>query len=149
MVDDEKSPGLHGVSEILKAFLVVPLVPVEVWQVGEGVSHADDGIKSPWRRHDVGLQSQPVGLLDDPVVKHRLLPPLPPGLVGSLQHLVRGVRGRHLEAFLQQHHGVHPGPAGRVQDVPHPLLPHDVDEELLVVLSAGGLITCRDKESQY
>ena len=135
MVDDEETPGLDGVSKILKTFLVISLVSVEVREVSEGVPHADDGIKPSRWGHDVVLKGQPVGLLYDPVVKHRLLPPLPPGLVSSLQHLIRGIRGRHPEPLLQQHHRVHPGPTSSVQDVLHPLLPHDVDEELLVVLS--------------
>ena len=58
VVNDEETPGLDNVSEVLETFLVVPHIPMEVWEVGEGVSHTDRGIKAPWRRDDIVLKCE-------------------------------------------------------------------------------------------
>ena len=51
--------------KVLHGLLLVPLVPVEVWQVREAVPHADDGVEAGGvRGGDVLGEGQPVCLLD-------------------------------------------------------------------------------------
>ena len=44
-----------------------------------------------------------------PLVKGRVMPPVPALLESILQHLVTGIHACHVEALFHQHDGVHPG----------------------------------------
>ena len=101
VIDDKDATWLDELDEVLHALLVVPHVAVEVGQVGKGVAEEDAGVKASGRGHNVLLHAEPVGLLDHPVVKGRLLPPLPPRLVSSLQHFIRGIRRCDLDKVIK------------------------------------------------
>merc|ERR1719187_1764188 len=109
-----------------------------VYEMREGVAHADDGIVASAGGLHVLVEGHPVAFLDGPVEEGLLPPPLPTKLEGILQHLVREVTGCEREGgdlthLLNQHHRVDTGAAGSIQDRVTLLLLQQVDEEVLVV----------------
>merc|ERR1719187_2113596 len=138
VVDDQNTSRLQHVIHVLNASLVIPKISVVVYEMREGVAHADDGIvASPGGLH-VLVEGHPVAFLDGPVEEGLLPPPLPTKLEGILQHLVREVTGCEREGgdlthLLDQHHRVDTGAAGSIQDRVTLLLLQQVDQEVLVV----------------
>ena len=99
MINDEDSTGFDELHEVCHALLVISHVTMEIWKVSEGVSKEDASIEAARRGDNALLHGEPVCLLNDPVIKGRLLSPLPPGFVRTFQHLVRGIRRCHLVLF--------------------------------------------------
>ena len=97
MINHEESARLDKLVEVLKALLMIPHVSVEVREMSKGVSEKNPSIKTTRRSINILVDSQPVRLLNDPVVEGWFFSSLPPGLVSSLQHFIRGIRRSHLE----------------------------------------------------
>ena len=83
VVNHKHSAGLYKILKVPEAFLVIPQVSVKVRKVSEGVTQKDSSIEPSRRLDNVFIQSQPIGLLNDPVIKGGLLPSLPSGLVST------------------------------------------------------------------
>merc|ERR1712130_366699 len=138
VVDDQDTSRFQHVIHVLDAPLVIPKISVVVYQMREGVAHADYGIVASAGGLHVLVEGHPVAFLDGPVEEGLLPPPLPTKLEGILQHLVREVTGCEREGgdlthLLNQHHRVDTGAAGSIQDRVTLLLLQQVDEEVLVV----------------
>ena len=97
MINDEESARLDKLVEVLKALLMIPHVSVEVREMSKGVSEKNPSIKTTRRSINILVDSQPVRLLNDPVVEGWFFSSLPPGLMSSFQHFIRGIRRSHLE----------------------------------------------------
>ena len=65
VVDDEDAAGLDELVEVLDGRDVLPLVAELVGEMREGVAHADERVEAADGGDDLGVQGQPVGLLDD------------------------------------------------------------------------------------
>jgi len=141
VINYEDSSRLDHVTEVLEALYVISLISMEIRKMSEGIPHANNSIKPSLWFLNIVLQCEPVSLLNDPVLEPFLLPPLPPSLMRNLEHLVRSIRRCHVESFLQQHDRVHPSTTSSVQNSGHSLLPQKVNQECLIVLGPGRLVT--------
>merc|ERR1719206_1026834 len=107
VINDEDTARFDHAAEVLKALDMISLVSMKIRKMSKGVPHANHSIKATRWLLNILFQCEPVGLLNSPVLKILFLPPLPPCPVSNLEHLIRGIRRRKIESFLQQHHRVH------------------------------------------